>query len=134
MTETKQPQRPVKDTKRNPCGCTLTEFEDGGRLYSPCPPCGMFQMAEELQDASRTLSRRWPFGRRRKAASHVQRAAMAMAAVATTLQQEQLQAIRQQALVDAIKKAQSDTRKMDEKDIGDMLMGPGAEKREEPEA
>lgn len=119
-----QSKRVVKDVKQNPCGCKLTEFEDGGKLYHPCPPCGIFQSAEELQDASRVLSRWWPFGRRRKAAMHVQRAAMAFAAVATTLQGEQQEALRRQQLAEILTSAQ---RAANDEDDG-ILPGPGSEK------
>jgi len=119
-----EPAVQIKDVKTNPCGCKLTEFEDGSRLYHPCPPCGIFQAAESMQDASKALRSRWPFGRRKQAAVHVQRAAMAFAAVATTLQNEQLQAVRRQQLAEMIKGAAKAA-----EEGGDVLPGPGSDPR-----
>ena len=116
------------DIKTEPCGCKVTTFETGNRLYHPCPPCGFFQSGQELQMAA--IKSRGFFSRifrRKQIADNMQRSAMALAAVATTLQQEHQKHVQQQQLVQAIQKAQSDTRDMD----NDILPGPGSDRRDD---
>jgi hypothetical protein len=60
---------------RKPCGCVLTEYPDGRKLFAPCIPCGLFQAGASLIEAG-------GWWKRRKA---LQRAGAALAAVATTI-------------------------------------------------
>lgn len=71
----------VKKVEERPCGCRVTIFSDDNKLYSPCVPCGMFAVADNLNNA-----------------------AQAMAAIATRLQGEQQQAQANKALADAARK------------------------------
>lgn len=70
----------VKNTKTEPCGCTLTEYVSGRRTYSPCVPCGLMRAGHALAEAAG-----WRFWRRRAA---LLAAGNALAAVATTIQAE----------------------------------------------
>ena len=76
------------DIETKPCGCTVAEHEDGRKVYAPCVPCGLFQAAQALEQAS-------SWWRRRKA---LKMAAAALAAVASTAQRHT------QALIDAKRK------------------------------
>lgn len=65
----------VPTTNYKKCGCSVTEYSDGRRLYAPCIPCGLFQAGASLIEAG-------GWWKRRKA---LQRAGAALAAVATTI-------------------------------------------------
>jgi len=88
-----QAERPIESTDNKPCGCVMITYEDGGQLYTPCVPHGLFGVAQNLEQAAR-----------------------AMGAVATVLQKEQMQAMQRGNIVDAIQKAQADTAAQDAAD------------------
>ena len=69
------------EVTRKPCGCVTTTHASGKRVFAPCPPCGMFKVAEAMQTA-----------------------AQAMAAVATTLQKQFNEVQKSIALSAAVKK------------------------------
>lgn len=54
--EPKKPARVIKSSDNRPCGCSVVEFSDGGRVYSPCVACGLYATAEHLQQASQALA------------------------------------------------------------------------------
>lgn len=122
MTEDEKPRpdpdNTVKSVDRQPCGCVKTMFESGRGSYAPCPPCGLFQSAFHIRRAAISMLGFFGLFRRRRVAGHLATAADAMAAVATTLQSEQRAALRRQAMIDQIKKAQADTARQDEADAG----------------
>lgn len=78
-------------TTPNKCGCRVVE-KDGRKLFMPCVPCGLFRAAQAISKA-----RRW--WRRGK---HLEDAAQALAAVATTVQREQQRANLSKAVADAL--------------------------------
>lgn len=120
------PDNTVKDVKSNPCGCKLVTFESERQLFSPCPPCGIFQAAESMQNAAKALAGEDDV--EGDPAEHIQRAAMAFAAVATTLQEEQHNALRKQQMVEMITAAQRQTAEQDAADLDKpILRGPGSE-------
>lgn len=99
----------IKNIERELCGCVTTETEDGNKMFAPCPPHGLFRVAQHLQDA-----------------------ASAMGATATTLMNEGVKAQQSASMVEAIKKAQADTAAQDARDAdadkpGNIVPGPGAE-------
>jgi hypothetical protein len=65
---------PTKNYKQ--CGCAISEYPDGRKLYHPCIPCGLMQAGAALVEASNSW---W---HRRK---HLRMAGAALAAVATTI-------------------------------------------------
>ena len=69
-----------------PCGCSVTEFPEGRKLYAPCIPCGLMQAGSALVEAGNSW---W---RRRRA---LKMAGAALAAVATTINN----AVKQSAAV-----------------------------------
>lgn len=98
----------IKNVDRKPCGCVITEYEDGTQMFAPCPPHGLMRVAQSLQEA-----------------------ASAMGAVATTLMNESKKAQQQAGMVEAIKKAQADTAaqdaaEADDKPAPNIMPGPGA--------
>lgn len=103
-------ERKIKNVDRKPCGCVITEFEDGGKEYSPCPPHGLYRVAESLQKASDGFDE----DDTAKAAAWIKDAGMALAAVASVLQAEQRKAMQRSGIAAAVEKAMSDTQKMDE--------------------
>jgi hypothetical protein len=66
---------PVPTVNRMKCGCAITQYADGRKLFAPCIPCGLFQAGAALIEAG-------GWWKRRKA---LQRAGQALAAVATTI-------------------------------------------------
>ena len=58
------------------CGCSVTEFPEGRKLYAPCIPCGLMQAGAALVEAGNSW---WRRGRAMKMAGS------ALAAVATTI-------------------------------------------------
>lgn len=58
------------------CGCSITDYPDGRKMYSPCIPCGLMQAGAELAKAGDSW---W---HRKK---HLRMAGHALAAVATTI-------------------------------------------------
>lgn len=63
----------IKSVGDKPCGCRITEYSDGSKLYAPCVPCGLFAVADNLNQS----------------AVSQQQAAQALASVATRMQQMQ---------------------------------------------
>lgn len=68
---------PIRKYDRKPCGCVVTEFEDGRKQYAPCIPCGLMRAGYALAQAGSC----WPWQRRRA----LLEAGNALAAVATTI-------------------------------------------------
>jgi len=97
-------ERKIKNVDNQPCGCVVTEYEDGGKQFAPCPPHGLYRVAQCLKEAGDALG-----------------------AVASTLQREQMAAMQKANLIDTIQKAQADTAAADEADKPSNIMpGPGA--------
>lgn len=67
---------PVPTKNYRPCGCAITEYSDGRKLYHPCIPCGLMQAGAALVEAGNSW---W---HRKK---HLRMAGAALAAVATTI-------------------------------------------------
>jgi len=68
-------------TERKPCGCTVTEKPDGKKVFAPCVPCGLLEVGAALQ-----------------------RAGQALAAVATSINRANADAVMAQAVNDATRK------------------------------
>lgn len=49
-------KRVVKNQEDRPCGCTVTEYSDGHKVYAPCVPCGLFAVADHLRTAGEALA------------------------------------------------------------------------------
>lgn len=82
MTEEQKPStRIIKSTDRKPCGCVVTEYSDGAKQLGPCIPCGLFAAAQSIGQAASLFSN----------------AADALAAVATTIRNQQSVAIVEEA-------------------------------------
>ena len=97
----------IKNIDRKPCGCVLTEYEDGSQVFAPCVPHGLMRFAQLVQEA-----------------------ASVMGSVASNLIRESQKAQQQAGMVEAIKKAQADTAAQDAADAddkpGNIMPGPGA--------
>jgi hypothetical protein len=55
MSETNEIVRVVKKEETRPCGCHVTTYSDDTAVLSPCPPCGMMDVAQSLGRASQAL-------------------------------------------------------------------------------
>ena len=77
----KKPARIIKSTDRKPCGCVVTEYSDGAKQLGPCVPCGLFAAAQSMGQAASVLGN----------------AADALAAVATTIRNQQAASIINEA-------------------------------------
>lgn len=89
---------PITHLDKKPCGCILTEYADGRKIYAPCVACGLMRTAYELEQAG---SVRLPWRRRR----HLMAAGNALAAVATAIAR---QTNKQHATVEVLDKALKD--------------------------
>ena len=67
----------VTNLDRRPCGCVLTEYADGRKIYAPCVACGIMRAGWLLTKAATG----WPWARRR----HLMDAGNALAAVSTAI-------------------------------------------------
>lgn len=74
----KIPESTIENIDRKPCGCVLTEFHGGRKLFAPCIPCGLMRAGYALAQAGNTCL---PWRRRRA----LLEAGNALAAVATTI-------------------------------------------------
>lgn len=81
------PQAPriIKSVNASPCGCRVTEYSDGAKLIAPCVPCGLNAAAESIHAACQQF------------AANMSNAAQALAAVATTIRNQQSAAIVNEA-------------------------------------
>jgi len=101
---TEQEERKIEDVENRPCGCVVTTYEGGGKQFAPCPPHGLYRVAECLQEAGAALG-----------------------AVASTLQREQMDAMKKANLIDIVEQAQADTAAAEAAAEDDnVLPGPGA--------
>ena len=82
----------IKKTDRKPCGCTLTEYDNGRKLFAPCIPCGLMR-------AGHALARAGTWWHRRQA---LREAGNALAAVATTINRAADHAQREQDMAKTI--------------------------------
>lgn len=53
MTDEKK--RLVAKEQTKPCGCHVVEYSDGEVQVTPCPPCGIMEAARHLQLAAQAL-------------------------------------------------------------------------------
>lgn len=67
--------------ERKPCGCVLTAFPNGRRMYAPCVACALARAGAALAQAS--APRRW-----KDARDQLAQAGAALSAAATTITRE----------------------------------------------
>lgn len=57
MTEEAKPiTRLVVNQEQQPCGCRIVEYADKRKEISPCLPCGLMDVARNLQGSAQALA------------------------------------------------------------------------------
>jgi len=57
MTEEVKPiTKLVVNQEQQPCGCRIVEYADKRKEISPCQPCGLMDVARNLQGAAQALA------------------------------------------------------------------------------
>lgn len=52
----KEDKQIIKSVDDRPCGCRITVYASGSEMLAPCVPCGLFAVANNLNQASQALA------------------------------------------------------------------------------